>query len=89
MCETEGSRAEGTQNGRIAMRHIKNLTYHNLMAVIHKIERKGYDFETSERLARNIFAEFEAHPQGISIEKRIDMILDYEDWVRENEEARW
>ena len=70
-------------------RHIKNLTYHNLMAVIHKIERKGYDFEMAERLARNVFAEFEAHPKGISIEKRVEQILDYEDWVKENEEARW
>lgn len=67
-------------------RHIKHLTYNNLMAVIRKIEAKGYDFETSERLARSVFTEFLGNPDGISIERRIDMILDYEDWVRENEQ---
>ena len=24
---------------------IRNLTYHNLMAVIHKLQKKGYTFE--------------------------------------------
>ena len=40
------------------MRNMKHLTYNNLMAVIKKIQAKGYDFETSERLARNVFTEF-------------------------------
>ena len=54
---------------------MKNLTYRNLMAVIRKIEKKGYDFHTSETLARNIFEEFTACPQGKSIEARVEMIL--------------
>ena len=62
---------------------IKNLTYRNLMAVIHKIQAKGYDFEESERLARNIFAEFEARPQGMSIEERVRRILTREEFERE------
>ena len=59
---------------------MRNLTYRNLMAVIHKIQAKGYDFEESERLARNIFAEFQASPQGMSIEERVRRILTKEEW---------
>ncbi len=62
---------------------MKNLTYRNLMTVIHKIEKKGYDFNTSEVLARNIFEEFLSRPLGISIEKRIGMILTKEEYERE------
>lgn len=65
------------------MRHMKHMTYNNLMTVIRKIQAKGYDFETSERLARRVFAEFEARPEGLSIEQRVERILDYEDWVRQ------
>ena len=59
------------------IRHMKHMTYNNLMAVIRKIQAKGYDFETSERLARSVFAEFEARPEGLSIEQRVERILDY------------
>ena len=62
---------------------MKNLTYHNLMVVIHKIQAKGYDFEESERLARSIFAEFLASPQGMSIEERVRRILTREEFERE------
>ena len=65
------------------MRHMKHMTYNNLIAVIRKIQAKGYVFETSERLARSVFAEFEARPEGLSIEQRVERILDYEDWVRQ------
>ena len=59
------------------MRHMKHMTYNNLIAVIRKIQAKGYVFETSERLARSVFAEFEARPEGLSIERRVERILDY------------
>ena len=59
---------------------MKNLTYHNLMAVIHKIEAKGYDFSEAERLARSIFNEFAARPQGMSIEERVRRILTKEEF---------
>ena len=62
------------------MMAIKNMTYRNLMAVIHKIEAKGYDFETSEQLARNIFSEFAAAPQGLSIEEQVQRILTKAEW---------
>ena len=62
---------------------MRNLTYRNLMAVIHKIQSKGYDFEESERLARHVFAEFAARPQGMSIEERVRRILTREEFERE------
>ena len=68
------------------MRKMKHMTYRNLMAVIHKIQAKGYSFEESERLARSVFTEFLTRPDGMSIEQRVERILDYEDWVRENRE---
>ena len=62
---------------------IKNLTYRNLMIVIKRIQAKGYDFEESERLARHVFDEFAARPQGMSIEERVRRILTKEEWERE------
>ena len=59
-------------------RHMKNLTYNNLMAVIHKIQAKGYTFEEAEPVARNIFAEY--RPEGISIEERVRRVLTKEEW---------
>ena len=64
-------------------RQMRNLTYRNLMAVIHKIEAKGYDFEESERLARGVFAEFQNHSQGLSIEERVRRDLTKEEWEKE------
>lgn len=54
---------------------IKNRTYRNIMIVINKIQQKGYEFYEAEKMAKNIFNEFEARPLGISIEERIKRIL--------------
>ncbi|MBR3240915.1 MAG: hypothetical protein IKF99_21075 [Oscillospiraceae bacterium] len=62
---------------------MKNLTYRNLMIVIRKIMKKGYDFSTSEQLARNIFRDFAACPKGKSIEERISLILTAEEYAAE------
>ena len=62
------------------MKRMKNLTYRNLMTVIHKIEAKGYSFDEAERMARRIFEDFKAQPMGLSIESRVDMILTKEEW---------
>ena len=81
----EGQKVTGSRKakGTAMARKIKYMTYHNLMAVIRKIQAKGYDFETSERLARSVFTEYAATPQGLTIEQRIERILDYEEWVRQ------
>ena len=68
---------------------MRNMIYRNLMAVIRKIEAKGYDFQESKRLARSIFAEFEARPQGMSIEERVRRVLTRVEWERENRECGW
>ena len=64
-------------------KQMRNLTYRNLMAVIRKIEAKGYDQLEAERLARSVFAEFQNHPQGMSIEERVRRILTKEEWEKE------
>ena len=62
--------------------HIRRYTYHNLMIVIHKIEKKGYDLKTAEMIAKNIFAEYQACPNGLSIEQRIEKVLTKEEYDR-------
>ena len=71
------------------MGQMRRLTYRNLMAVIRKIEAKGYDFQESEGLAKHIFAEFEARPQGMSIEERVRRVQTRKEWERENRECGW
>lgn len=63
---------------------IKNLTYRNLMIVIHKLEKKGYTFEEAEPIARNIFAEF--NPNGLSIERMTEMVLTKSEFENEKVE---
>ena len=60
--------------------YMKNLTFHNLMAVIRTIEAKGWTFEKAERTARAIFQEFAARPEGLSIEERVRRVLTREEW---------
>ena len=62
-------------------RQMRNLTYRNLMAVIRKIEAKGWSFEEAEKMARNIFAEY--RPEGLSIEERVRLVLTKEEWEKE------
>lgn len=68
-------------------RQIKNRTYHNMMIVVRKIQNKGWDFDESVRLAKNIFDEFENHPLGLSINARINQILTKEEFEKELQEA--
>ena len=62
---------------------MRSLNYRNLMAVIRKIEAKGYERPEAERLARSVFTEFLSRPQGMSIEERVRRILTKEEWERE------
>lgn len=63
---------------------MKNMTYRNLMIVIKKLQNKGWSFEESEKMARRIFAQYEACPMGLSIEAQIKQILTKEEWEAEN-----
>lgn len=60
---------------------IKNLTYYNLMVVIHKLEKKGYTKDESEPIARRIFDEF--NPNGLSIETMVGRVLPKDEWINE------
>ena len=64
-------------------RHIKRLTYRNLMIVIHKIMDKGYTMDEAEPIARRLFDEYEANPQGWCIEQMISMVLTKEEYEEE------
>ncbi len=55
---------------------IKKMTYRNFMIVMNKIIRKGYDADEAERMTRNIFAQREACPEGLSVERMVEMIVD-------------
>ena len=63
---------------------MKNMTYHNLMIVIRKIQQKGWSFEEAEKSARRIFAQYEAYPMGLSINAQIDQLMTKEEWEAEN-----
>lgn len=62
-------------------RHIKNLTYRNLMRVAKMIEQKGYSAEESLVLAKRKFAEF--NPKGMPIEGMAKMMLTAEEYEKE------
>lgn len=60
---------------------IKNLTYRNLMIVIHRLMAKGYSMNEAEPIARRIFAEY--NPLGASIEEMTRRVLSKSEWERE------
>lgn len=62
------------------MKPIKRKTYHNLMRVVSMIQKKGYDFDTSVRLAHQIFDQYEFNPQGLPILSLVDRIIPAEDY---------
>lgn len=57
---------------------IKNLTYHNLMIVIHKLMKKGYTLQEAEPIAKRIFEEY--NPFGMSIEEMTENVLSKSEW---------
>lgn len=60
---------------------IRNLTYRNLMIVIRRIQAKGYSFDESEKIARNIFSEY--NPNGLSIEEMTKRVLTKDEFEKE------
>lgn len=65
-------------------RQIKNRTYRNMMIIVNRIQRKGWDFEEAVRLARGIFDSYEAHPNGLSVEQMERRILTVKEREAEN-----
>jgi len=63
---------------------IKNRTYRNMMIIVNRIQRKGWDFDEAVRLARGIFDSYEARPNGLSIEQMEKRILTVKEWEAEN-----
>ena len=63
---------------------IRNRNYRNFMIVMNKIMAKGYDKEESWKMTDEFFNRLEWNPDGISIETMVDMILPYDEWIKEN-----
>ena len=60
-----------------------NLSHENLLILIKEIPQKDCDFSEAETLAGNVFSEFRARTEGLSVEQRADRILTKEEWERE------
>ena len=64
------------------MKIIKNKTYANFMYVLKQIEAKGYDRTEAEKITNGLFANL--NPVGKSMERMIDEVLTYAEWMEEN-----
>jgi hypothetical protein len=52
---------------------MKNRTYRNFLIIFNRIKKKGWNQEEAAEITRNIFDQFEAHPNGLSIEAMAKM----------------
>ena len=64
---------------------IRNKTYKNFVYVLNKIKAKGYNQTEAEKITHNLFAEL--NPNGMSMDRMIDQILTYDEWIKENNYA--
>lgn len=62
---------------------IRNRNYRNFMMVMKQIEAKGYDHDTSWEMTNGFFNQLEWHPDGISIETMVSMVIPYDEWIKE------
>lgn len=63
------------------MKAIKNKTYNNFIRVMRTIEKKGYSTSEAEKMAHNVFDQYEAHPKGLSVLSLVDMIVPKNEWL--------
>ena len=68
------------------MKPIKRRTYYNFVRVVKLIMAKGYDRETSGKLARRLFDDYEASPLGLTVLQRVDLILTKEEFEAQQAE---
>lgn len=64
---------------------MKRKTYNNVLKAGKLIQKKGYDEKESLEMAIKIFDEMAQLNNGMSIEWRINKIVDKETWERESE----
>lgn len=64
---------------------MKKRTYNNVLKAVRLIQKKGYEKKESLEMAIKIFDEMELLNNGMSIEWRINQIVDKETWKREAE----
>ena len=57
---------------------IRHKTYRNFMRVVRQIEAKGWSFDEAVKTAHRIFDDYEACPDGLSVEARVKMVMEAE-----------
>lgn len=65
---------------------MKNKTYHNVLRAAKLIRAKGYDEQTSYKIALQCFDNMERSNNGKPAEFYIDMIVDREQWEEESKQ---
>lgn len=60
---------------------MRNKTYRNVIILTHRIQKKGYDFEESSKMALRCFDE--SNPYGMGAEAIADKIVSKEKWENE------
>ena len=60
------------------MKPIKTKTHYNFMRVVRMIQKKGYDFDESVRVAQRIFDQYqyEDNQLGLSVLQMVDQIIE-------------
>lgn len=62
---------------------IRKRTYRNFVWVMKQIMAKGYDQDEAWKTTNHFFNQLEDYPNGISIEKMVEQVLPYDEWIKE------
>lgn len=63
---------------------MRNQTYRNVMILIKRLQKKGYNLEESKELAFKCFENSAGNNNGMRPEQFEQMILSKEDWETQN-----
>ena len=69
---------EVTRAKEDTMRTIREKTYNNFMYVMKQVQSKGYDFCEAEQMTHRIFDQVESCPEGLSVMRLVEMIVEKE-----------
>ena len=61
---------------------MKRKTYGNVMKAIKIIQKKGYTFDESSKIALQCFDNAESNPNGFSVEWYLEKIVDKKEWLQ-------
>lgn len=82
---TQEATQSATETDRPKQRRtIRRKTYRNFCIIMNRITAKGWTKDEAEKMTHRIFDEYEAAPQGLTVEQRAAAILSREEWENEN-----